>query len=50
MIGFGEDNEKFGQVPPSLISCKGLQDDEGFADNALRIKIVTYTGIALRIL
>ena len=49
MIGFGKDNEEFGNVPPSLISCEEMQDDECFADNALLIKIVTYTGITLQI-
>lgn len=49
MIGFGKNNEEFGNVPPSLISCEEMRDDEGFADNALLIKIVTYTGITLQI-
>lgn len=49
MIGFGMDNEEFGKVPPSIISCEEISDDEGFADNALLIKMVTYTGIKLLI-
>lgn len=49
MIGFGKDNEEFGNMPPSLISCEEMQDEEGFADNALIIRIVTYTGITLQI-
>ncbi len=49
MIDFGKDNEEFGQVPPSLISCEEMREDEGFADNALIIKIMTYTGRTLQI-
>ena len=49
MIDFGKDNEEFGQVPPSLISCEEMREDEGFADNALIIKIMNYTGRTLQI-
>ena len=49
MIGFGEKNEEFGNVPPSLIICKEIQNKEGFADNALLIQISTWTGIELQI-
>ena len=40
MIGFGEDNEEFGRLPPSLISCEEVRDDEGFAENSLLIRIM----------
>ncbi len=49
MVGFGEKNEEFGKVPPSLISCEEIIDEEGFADNSLLIKFVTYTGISYEI-
>jgi len=49
MIGFGEDNSEFGGVPPAFLSCEEVTDNEGFAENALRIKIVTNTGITLQI-
>ena len=49
MIGFGKDNEEFGNVPPSIVSCEELNDDEGFAENSLLVKLVTYTGITLQI-
>ena len=44
MIGFGKDNEEFGKAPPSIQSFKEIQDEEGFANNSLLIKIVTWTG------
>lgn len=50
MIGFGEENEEFGNVPPSLIVCEEIQNGEGFADNALLIQIDTWTGIRLQII
>lgn len=49
MIGFGDDNEEFGRLPPSLISCEEVRDDEGFAKNSLLIRIITDTGINLKI-
>mgnify|MGYP003306748304 CR=1 FL=1 len=49
MIGFGKDNTEFGCVPPTVISCEEMHDDEGFAINSLLVKIVTYTGLKLQI-
>ena len=49
MIGFGKDNEAFGKVAPSIQSFEAMQDEEGFADNSLLIRLVTWTGIKLEI-
>lgn len=49
MIGFGENYEEFGNVPPSLIVCEEIQNAKGFAENALLIQISTRTGIELQI-
>lgn len=45
MIGFGENNEEFGRYAPALITCEEIPNDEGYADNALSIKIETDSGI-----
>ena len=45
MIGFGKSNEEFGKVPPSLVLCEEIQNEDGFADNSLLIRFITYTGI-----
>ena len=47
MIGFGEKNEEFGNIPPALVSCEEICNDEGFAKNSLMIKISTWTGITM---
>ena len=44
MVGFGEKNEEFGKVPPSLITCEETKDEEGFAENSILIKFITDTG------
>lgn len=50
MIGFGENNEEFGELPPYLIACQEISDDEeGMASNALRVQLITETGIELEI-
>ena len=49
MIGFGKDNEEFGKVAPSIQSFEEMKDEEGFADNSLLIRLVTWTGIKLEI-
>ena len=49
MVGFGKDNKEFGKVPPSIQSFGETQDEEGFANNALLIKLVTWTGMKFEI-
>lgn len=49
MVGFGENNEEFGKVPPSLVACEEIKGEDGFAENSLLIRFVTYTGISLEI-
>ncbi|MCQ2481919.1 MAG: hypothetical protein MJ153_00315 [Clostridia bacterium] len=46
MIGFGELNEEFGNLPPYLISIEEV-NEEGYATNSLNIKIETDTGIII---
>ena len=50
MIGFGENNEEFGNISPALISCEEISNEEGFAKNSLKIKISTWTGITIQII
>ena len=50
MIGFGENNEEFGKLPPYLISCEEIISDDGdFSPNALLIRLIADTGIKLQI-
>ena len=49
MIGFGEDNEEFGNGVPSLVTCEEIKNTEGFADNSLLIQISTWSGIMIQI-
>ena len=49
MIGFGEDNKEFGAPAPALISFEEMGNEEGFAENALLIKIVTQSGLKIQI-
>ena len=49
MTGFGEKNEEFGKVPPSLVSCEEMKNEDEFAENSLLIKIVTCTGLSFEI-
>ena len=50
MIGFGKNNEEFGNIPPALISCEEVSNEKGFAKNSLMIKISTWTDITIQII
>ena len=51
MIGFGENNEEFGKLSPTLLSCEEqiIRDDNDLRSNSLIIKLITETGIKLTI-
>ncbi len=51
MIGFGENNEELGRVSPGLVSCEEqiISDDNDLRSNSLIIRLITETGIKLKI-
>jgi hypothetical protein len=50
MIGFGENNEEFGRLPPCVEACQEIiSDDEDLPANALLVRLTAETGIKLQI-